>query len=249
MTWRKMSGAGNVFMVGTREDKTAGLDHIDRTGIEGYLTIDSKSANKFEASFVNPDGSAGMMCGNGSRCVVRYALDMGVKPVGRTVYFSLNGVGYAASVLDNERIAVTFPPPVAERSYPIGSLHDVDEEVFYIDVNSDHVVLSGSLDASRPIVQTLRHHDEFPRGVNVNLTTLTGQDLINYLTFERGVEAVTGACGTGALASAVCLWRQGKVSGNVTLLPPSGKPVEVQIHGDDKNIHELVLIGDAVYED
>lgn len=249
MTWRRMSGAGNVFMVGTREDKALGLDHLDTDGIEGYLTVDSHSANKFEASFVNPDGSAGMMCGNGSRCVVRYALDMGVKPVGRTVYFTLNGVGYAATVINNDLIAVTFPPPVAERTYPVGSLHDVEEVVYYINVNSDHVVLLGSLDAPRPIVQTLRHHDEFPRGVNVNLAEVLGPDVVSYLTFERGVEAVTGACGTGALATAVCFWRQGKISNKVTLIPPSKNPVQIEIHYHDNTIYEMILIGDAVYED
>lgn len=249
MTWRRMSGAGNVFMVGTREDKALGLDNIDTAGVEGYLTIDSQSTNKFEASFFNPDGSAGMMCGNGSRCVVRYALDMGVKPVGRTVYFSLNGIGYAATVVDTDIIAVTFPPPVTERSYPAGSLQDVEEDVYYVDVNSDHIVLTGSLDASRPIVQTLRHHSEFPRGVNVNLAEISGPDLISYLTFERGVESITGACGTGALATAVCLWRKGKVSSNVTLIPPSKKPIQVEIHFHDKIIYEMILIGDVVYED
>ena len=101
----------------------------------------------------------------------------------------------------------------------------------------------------RPIVHTLRHHSLFPRGVNVNMVDIGADGVVTIATYERGVEAVTGACGTGALSSAVVLWRKGLVGDNVKFMPPSDRPLSVHISHDGATITNLILQGDARYDD
>jgi len=248
MMWRHMSGAGNTFLVGVADPQEP-LPSIKGTGIEGILTLDHTEPHRFDASFYNPDGSFGMMCGNGSRCIVRFALDHGVQPLNGEIPFTLNGTNYSATQVSNSLISVSFPPPISERRYGVGELDGVDEEVYYVNVNSDHTVITGPLDATRPIVQQLRHHGEFPRGANVNMVELIEHNVVRIATFERGVEDITGACGTGAISSAIALWRAGKVDDHIMLFPPSGRVLEVNIQHNNTAITKVVLTGDARYDD
>lgn len=257
-----MSGAGNTFLVGSALDapqteltplgiRRMIADHPrpDGHAIEGVLILRTISDGAFTADYYNPDGSHGMMCGNGSRCIVRYAIDHGAQPTDDYVAFTLNGAEYRAQVVADGRIAITFGAPIAERAYAAGMLTGVDTDVRYVDVNSDHVVIDGPIDERRPEVAILRHHREFPRGANVNMVTLTGPDLLRLATFERGVEAVTGACGTGAIASAIAMWRKGLTHDTVRVHPPSGRELEVRIHHQFDRIESITLIGDATYDE
>ena len=121
--------------------------------------------------------------------------------------------------------------------------------VFFTDVNSDHVVIDGPLDASRPIVSTLRHHPEFPRGTNVNMVEQRSDDHLEVATFERGVEAITGACGTGAIACALRNWRANPAVSTVRITPPSGRDLTVSIEHDGDTVVSIDLTGDAVYDE
>ena len=258
-----MSGAGNTFLVA--DGRSAGdaqlhamqiqdivVDHprIDGAAVEGVLVLRSLVANTFEADYCNPDGSYGMMCGNGSRCIVRFAVDHGLE-ASKEIPFRLNGAPYSAVVNEDDLISIIFPPPEEEKTYEAGELDGVSQPVEYINVHSDHVVIRGMGAGTeiRPIVHTLRHHSLFPRGVNVNMVDIGADGVVTIATYERGVEAVTGACGTGALSSAVVLWRKGLVGDNVKFMPPSDRPLSVHISHDGATITNLILQGDARYDD
>ena len=90
----------------------------------------------------------------------------------------------------------------------------------------------------------IRNNSElFPEGTNVNFLEVTGPDRISLRTFERGVEAETLACGTGAVAAALMSYRLGKVpSTNVTVTVRSGDTLEVAFSDDMK---EVFLSGPA----
>ncbi|MEY2718642.1 MAG: diaminopimelate epimerase, partial [Bacteroidota bacterium] len=89
-----MSGAGNCFLVADaqglrqdlRPDSIQGIivnnPRKDGKTIEGVLLLRSMRSDHIFADFNNPDGSHGMMCGNGSRCIVRFALDNGLEASG-----------------------------------------------------------------------------------------------------------------------------------------------------------------------
>lgn len=260
MTFIHMSGAGNTFLVSDgRESLQMELDpheireiiasnpRVDGLPIEGVLILRSLNKGSFDAEYYNPDGSYGMMCGNGSRCIVRFAIDRGLD-ASSEITFTLNKAPYRAFVNNDETISVIFPPPRCERTYALGELLGVNESVDYIDVGSDHVVISGPLEATRPIVGILRHHKEFVNGTNVNMTHLRSDGGVDIATFERGVENVTGACGTGALSAAVSLWRRELASDTIIFTPPSGRQLIVRITHDGTTITNLILQGDARYD-
>lgn len=251
-----MSGAGNCFLVADaqglrqdlRPDSIQGIivnnPRKDGKTIEGVLLLRSMSSDHIVADFYNPDGSHGMMCGNGSRCIVRFALDHGLDASG-DVRLTLNARDYAARRAGDD-IAVDFPAPLLVQHYPIGTLEGIQSEAWYVEVGSDHVVIDGPCDSNRPEVLKLRHHEAFPRGANVNM--IVENDALHIATFERGVEAVTGACGTGALSCAVVQWMRNHTSTTFTMYPPSGLPLHVELQLENDTIVGMTLIGDATYD-
>lgn len=252
-----MSGAGNTFLVADgrpayavrkpEEVRAFIREHsrVDGKSIEGVLILVDASMKTIVADFYNPDGSHGMMCGNGARCIVRYACDSGLAEHS-TVKLLLNGREYQATIHSDNTIAVTFDAPKDVRHYPVGSLSGIHEDVWYVNVGSDHVVIGGPLDPQRQVVGALRHHEEFPKGVNVNMVTSNATNHI--ATFERGVEAVTGACGTGALSAAVVLWKNDPTRTTCVLVPPSGRPLQTFLTTDNATITSMTLRGDALYD-
>lgn len=252
-----MSGAGNTFLVADGRLTSAPLHpdearkfisahpRTDGKNIEGMLVLRDVAEETIVADFYNPDGSHGMMCGNGARCIVRYACDRYLSGC-VNINLLLNGTHYRAALYADDTIGITFGAPNEVRHYPIGSLFGIEEDVWYVNVGSDHVVIGGPLDATRPIVQSLRHHPEFPRGVNVNMATSNMHTHI--ATFERGVEAVTGACGTGALSAAVVAWMHNKEQTSCLLIPPSGRPLQTSLTIENSEITSMTLRGDAIYD-
>jgi diaminopimelate epimerase len=261
MTWLHMSGAGNLFLVGqasdvdstplsTEEVVTLITNHPRPDGlpIEGVLLLRSINDASFDAEYYNPDGSFGMMCGNGARCIVRFAVDRGVDASGR-IHFTLNRQPYTADVHPDGMVSIHLPPPRSERVFEKGALEGVDTDVYYVDVNSDHVVIDGPRDETRPIVGMLRTNPAFPQGANVNMVDMVTDDTVALSTYERGVEGVTGACGTGAVSTAIALWRAGRTGTSLNVIPPSGRRLHVRIVVEHKEITELILTGDARYDE
>lgn len=257
-TWH-MSGAGNTFVVIDDRRHELPLEDImamtpalcDRTALglpraEGVLVLRDTGVGRFRADFLNPDGSYGAMCGNGSRAITRFALDHGMQlDASGDIAMTLSGERYTARACEDGSIEVDFDAPRAERAYPQGTLDGIDAAAYYVDVNSDHVVVDA--DASTFDPAPLRHHPAFERGVNVNMVRIDdGRVLL--ATFERGVEGITGACGTGALSTALALWRSGRVGDHVQIEPPSGRILTVQIHHHGDTVTGLTLRGDAVID-
>jgi len=257
-----MSGAGNRFLVIDDRDasdndevftpdqiKRLIADHarVDGASLEGVLRIRHIAAARVEADFYNPDGSRGMLCGNGARCAVRYALDNGARTQ-ESISCLFNWVLYSARAYDDNTIGVQLPTPQQMRYFAPGSLESVEIPVWYVDVQSDHAVILAEHDSSAPVVTKLRHHPDFPRGVNVNMMCLTNPQTISLATFERGVEAITGACGTGAVSAAVTMWMRDPSITRFTVIPPSGRPLMVTIFAEAGHIESIELRGDAVYD-
>lgn len=252
-----MSGAGNRFLVAdARHDKTTWTaDRVrsiisenprqDNMPIEGLLLLRSCQGDVVVADFYNPDGTHGMMCGNGARCIVRFACDHGLEHR-EAIKLTINGMVFYCSVSNDDLVSIRFPAPSAIRHYPIGTLEGIDVDVWYVNVGTDHVVIDGPINAQRPEVLRLRHHQEFPNGTNVNMVAVGSPT--HLATFERGVESVTGACGTGALSCAVVAWKKDRATLNHTFIPPSGRELDVHLEVVDSEIVSMTLTGDARYD-
>lgn len=251
------SGSGNTFVMIDDRLHEFDLDTwmsmapvlCDRSALglppaEGVLVLRDTGMNRLRADFLNPDGSYGAMCGNGARAVTRFAIDRGMRiDPDADILLTLSGERYAVRLHEDDTIEVDFPAPRAEEAFPVGTLEGIDVAVYYVDVKSDHAVVDADPATFNPA--TLRHHMRFPRGVNVNMVQIIG-GVVHLATFERGVEAITGACGTGALSTALTLWRQGRQGDAVYIVPPSGRALEVTIHHDGATVTGLSLRGDAL---
>lgn len=282
-----MSGAGNAFVVIDGRGQTISSTTIaslvpslcNRASLsmkpaEGVLVLNDIGPGTATSTFFNPDGSTGAMCGNGGRCLVRFALDNGATLDARNLFvFSMAGTTYSAGVSDSGVVCVDFPPPVEERDILPNEIPELPLGAKYLDVGSDHVVVDTRLLVTGIITEIstdirtstdtvielaklpldeiaipIRNNAMFTRGTNVNLATIVNRGTIHMRTFERGVEGETGACGTGAISTAIALWRTGEVDDDVTLVPTSGKALRVVIHHRNDVISGVTLCGDAVYD-
>lgn len=207
----KYHGAGNDFIMLDNRDEfldrflipelIAGWCHR-RFGIgaDGVIAIETAERADFRMVYYNADGGEGSLCGNGARCVVAFAAELGVFQGESCSFFAYDGP-HRGEVLGDGNYAVDMAdaPRPEHRS----------ETDFFIDTGSPHFVrFVKNLDEIDVEAEgkAIRHNAEFNRaGTNVNFVEIIGEDQLRIETFERGVEAVTYACGTGAVAAAICL--------------------------------------------
>lgn len=242
-----MNGAGNDFMVfdarGLQMDfsemakKLCAIRHAD-----GMMAVgDSKTAD-FEMIFYNSDGTRGEMCGNGARCISRFAHDLGI--VGdHMVFDTLAGPVEGWRVDENQyRVALNTP-----------TVLDLNRkgDVAYVELGCPGVPHAVKL-CSRPLLhnqdtlreemRALRYDPAFPKGANVNYCCLTGPGEAEVLTFERGVEDFTLACGTGSGATACVLWKKGLLPGKALTAHVPGGTLKLTIVGETE-VEKLLLEG------
>lgn len=213
MKFYKMQGAGNDFIVIDNRSLNFGLDHIieitprlcDRKfgiGADGLLVLQNSETADYTMIYRNADGSDAGMCGNGSRCLAKFAVYLGFSP---DHTFNVHEHIYQAAVKD-ESVSVRFPVRVNPRR--IGEI--AGYTLLQADAATEHVVAEveeNSLkieDKLRKAGRIIRSSQtDFPIGTNVNFMCSIDDNHIGLLTYERGVEDLTLACGTGAIASAI----------------------------------------------
>lgn len=264
-----MSGAGNIFSVVDNTKYQFPIQFYEKHAThicensfskgrtEGLLVIDkSQKDTDFSLKFFNPDGSFGMMCGNGGRCAVFFASKGGLINRNKSILFDVWDETYVAEFIE-DKIKIRFAPP---KTVEVDKKIHLEEQIVvgdYVDVNSQHFVIDykKSPFASqydffafpiKEIAPQIRFHKEFqPKGVNVNFY-LASEDKIYLRTYERGVEGETGACGTGAISTAVSLFHRNKAINKFKIIPPSKEEIEVQINVNELGkIDEIYLIGNA----
>lgn len=245
-----MSGAGNDFAVadvrGMQQDlESLSKELCKKLKTDGFLGIDTSEIADFKLHFYNSDGLRGEMCGNGARCVCKYAYDNGIAGEAMTVETDAGLVyGWRLSE-DRYRIRLNNPGVVDLQRLP---------DTAYIELGSPgvpHGVTEcpslewADKEALKPEFLEIRHSSVFPKGVNVNLYRRLTDTSVRILTFERGVEDFTLACGTGSASLAVTLWLKGELpGGRLTVENPGGR-LEVAVEGENGQIHKLYLEGTA----
>lgn len=256
-----MSGAGNLFTVLDNRDldlsfnelsflafKLCNKNEINDNKTEGLLAVNSSDETDFDVLFFNPDGSSDMMCGNGGRCAVFFAKEFNfiANTVQKTT-FSMAGNHYSADFDDNE-IKLYFPPPVEIATGLEMKIQNYNILYDFIDIGSRHVVINKNKNNfinSKELLKKIRNSPEFlPDGVNVNLF-IKNEDKIDLMTFEKGVEDITGACGTGAISSAFSVVYNNISDFPVIIHPPSNIPLTINITGNIDEIENVSLKGHA----
>ena len=205
----KYQGTGNDFvMIDGREQKpdlsTAQIAAICMrrfgVGADGLIILENAEGYDFRMIYYNADGNEGSMCGNGGRCTVKFAHDLGIFEK-TTRFIAVDGPHEAEIHGPNIHLKMSDTAAMVKRNganfYDTGSPHVV---LYVEDVNSEPVELNG---------KTIRYCEYWENhgGTNVNFVEITGSQSIKVRTYERGVEAETYSCGTGVTACALDAWQ------------------------------------------
>lgn len=241
----KYHGAGNDFLIADNRDGHLSLseevirhlcDRHTGFGADGVMLLESGSGKDFNMVYFNPDGSGGMMCGNGGRCIVAFAADCGAVSPDSTIVFDAADGEHIASIPENgmkgeKTVRLKMKDVSGITAYP-------EEDGFFLDTGTRHYVKFVSGLADYPVLSegpVLRHDSRFaPVGTNVNFVEVAGgpastvrtictakgdsstleaegqaSTVLAIRTFEKGVEYETLACGTGIVASAMASFVRG----------------------------------------
>jgi diaminopimelate epimerase len=239
----KMSGSGNDFLVfDSRGGVPAGLDTADRirtlcargtgVGADGIVFIEPSASALFAMRYHNADGSRAELCGNAALCSTRFAVEMGLVQPGDEFEFDTDSGRLRARITEGQpEIDLA---PVGEVSRAAAGIEPLpgEDRIGFVLAGVPHLVIACG-DAEMADVpgrgSELRRHRSLSAGANVNFVSERG-DAWRYRTFERGVEAETLACGTGAVATAILLKEWEKVRGDaVQLRTSSGETLVVTL--------------------
>ena len=248
-----MSGAGNDFMVVDGRGQNLNYEQLSQklcamTNADGFMALDVSDKADFRLHYYNADGSRGEMCGNGSRCICKFAYELGI--VGDTMTVETDaGIVYGWYLGGEQyRIRLNLPGLVDLDRRPDAAYVELGDPGIPHSVTQVPGFSWKDKESLRPKFLDLRQDKVFPKGVNVNIYCFLLEDTVQILTFERGVEDFTLACGTGSAAVAVVCYYQGTLPGNRLYVENPGGTLEISIEEDGKNITALYLEGPAEYK-
>ncbi len=252
-----MSGSGNDFIIVDNRNKI--VDEIDlpnfiakacrrkmSVGADGFILVENTDAADFKWRFYNSDGSVAEMCGNGARCVARYAYLTGI--AGPDMSFETQA-GIVQAHVAGERVKVKMTDPLdLKLDYPI-ELKNSSLSISSVNTGVPHVVIvKDSIDTVEVVKvgREIRFNHRFaPAGTNVNFVCHLKDNIIKIRTYERGVEDETLACGTGAIAGAIVMACRKKLKSPVNVLARSGGYLNVFYQENDSKYQDIYLQGDA----
>lgn len=207
LSFYKYHGAGNDFILLDVRDREISLDNrevaflCDRhmgIGADGLMLLGSSDKYDFEMTYFNSDGNESTMCGNGGRCIVSFAFDIGIQKE-NFQFQAIDGLHHAR-IIKNEKDEKTIELEMI----------DVDSYI----MNDDFIINTGSPHHLNFLNQIdnlnvfeegkkIRYSEKFRNeGINVNFIEEQENELF-VRTYERGVENETLACGTGVTAAAI----------------------------------------------
>ena len=245
--FKKYQGTGNDFIIFNNLDaslpkltkeKIAHLCHR-RFGIgaDGLMLLEKADGYDFRMVYFNSDGSESTMCGNGGRCLVKFAFDLGLIS-DKTLFVAIDGP-HTAFVKNNDV------------HLGMMDVYDIERnpESAFLNTGSPHYVELCTAVADINVFEKgkkIRYSEQFaPGGTNVNFLELLTENTIEVRTYERGVEDETYSCGTGVTAAAIIASYKGYSS-----------PIQVKTKGGnlqvsfnptpDDTFENVFLIGPAI---
>jgi diaminopimelate epimerase len=247
----KLQGNGNDFVLIDETEGAVVPDEMRRqfaalycdrrfgVGADGILFLSRSEKANLKMRIFQPDESEAEMCGNGIRCLAKYALDQGYVKDQCTVETLAGEITVKMRYdADGEFLAtIGMPVPKFSRSdIPATGEGEYKEEilgntVYAVNTGVPHAVIIvdeiGSVDI-KAVAPLIRNHATFLDGANVNFVEKAGENTLRIRTYERGVEEETLSCGTGAMASAAVARKMGMV-GDTVQVETWGGPLKVRL--------------------
>jgi len=247
--FNKYQGTGNDFVILDNRKKeyslltAAHIRHLcDRrygVGADGLLMLNEKKGFDFDMRYYNADGREGSMCGNGARCLVKFAYQLGIH---KNLYHFTAFDGPHEAEIDTDGIV----------SLKMNDVNHVSK------FHGDHILNTGSPHYIKMVndVMTLdvfkkgkdiRYSKEFMQeGINVNFVEqLPDDDKILVRTYERGVEDETLSCGTGVTAAALICYHNEAGFNDVEVKTLGGTLTVEFDRIDDNKYNNIWLCGPA----
>jgi diaminopimelate epimerase len=243
----KYQGTGNDFViidnrqhVFDKENTKLVAQLCDRRfgiGADGLILLENDATTDFKMVYYNSDGNQSTMCGNGGRCLVAFAKEIGVIK-DKTTFMAIDGVHHAE--IDNGIVKLQMQnvPEVEEHQshtfLDTGSPHHVELRNA---VNDIDIQTEGS-----KIRYGVPYNEE---GSNVNFVEKVNNDTFLVRTYERGVEGETFSCGTGVTAVGIAMNYIGETEKNLVNLKTKGGDLKVSFNRTNDEFKDVWLIGPA----
>ncbi|MBI1221327.1 MAG: diaminopimelate epimerase [Bacteroidetes bacterium] len=247
----KYQGTGNDFIL--IDNRQLGLAHNMQTvfekwcdrrfgiGADGLIFLENADGCDFRMVYFNSDGRQSSMCGNGGRCVVRFAKDLGI--IGDETRFVATDGHHEAKIIGE----------IIELHMQDVSGVETTEGDFYLNTGSPHYVRyrKSGIEEMNLVdeARAIRYNNRFKaEGTNVNIVQDMGSHL-EVRTYERGVEDETYSCGTGVTAVALVNHICSASNRNYfqKIHTPGGN-LEVRFHkNNDQTYSNVWLCGPATY--
>ncbi|MBN1868644.1 diaminopimelate epimerase [Candidatus Sumerlaeota bacterium] len=260
LTFWKLSGAGNDFVALDNMHGVAPPEGKIRAewvraicarrlgvGADGVLLVEPSESADFRMRYYNSDGGEAETCGNGARCIARFAHLLGL--VGPCMRFETLAGPYEARVeADSVRVSMGDAHSL-ELDIEIDVPGLYRGRVDFVNSGVPHAVLWVDDIEDAPVAdlgRAIRRHPRFaPAGTNVNFVASAGPDRFVIRTYERGVEDETLACGTGSIAAAVVAAHRGLANSPVRLTTRSGADLSVRMTLSESGAFDVSLEGEA----
>jgi len=256
IAFAKLSGAGNDFVVIDNRQNVIPENQAEfiskvcarrvSVGADGVLLVENSDVADFKMRYFNSDGSEAETCGNGARCIAKFAYSEGI--VSDKMTFETKAGLYSAEIIgdavklgmsDATGLRLSFPIRLSDGLHTISFVNTgVPHAVFFVDD------LDGA-DVFKLGRETRYHKDFEPKGTNANFIKVKDKSNIDIRTYERGVEDETLACGTGSIASAIAASALGITASPVTMHTRGGFPLKIHFKQDSDGAKEVYLEGDA----
>ena len=261
MHFTKMHGAGNDFIIINNIDGAipesvlpelaAGLcaQHIS-VGADGMMVVAApRQGGDFRMIFYNSDGSLGEMCGNGARCIARYGYENGLSGEIQRIETTAGLVTGQRMTKRLYKVRLNDPSVIGlHRSVSAGGAVYNCAYIELGDPGIPHAIVlmpdwdERDHDMLRALGRALRFAEEFPRGANVSFVKVVDVGHVKAITYERGVEDFTLACGTGCGSIAAALRLLG-LSGDELAISMPGGELTVSLTASGGSVQDIYLTG------
>ncbi len=210
-------------------------------GADGLILLENAENYDFRMVYYNSDGNESSMCGNGGRCVVAFANQLGIIN-NKTSFIAVDGE-HSAQIDANGQVQLqmkNIDHIQMEKEYSFlntGSPHHVQivDNLDNIDVKTEGAKIRfGQLYKDKG-------------GSNVNFVNQLTENTFRVRTYERGVEDETFSCGTGVTATAIAMYHQGKTSSKEIFLQTPGGNLKVFFEKEGIVYKNVYLCGAATF--
>lgn len=220
----KYHGAGNDFILLDNRQDEINLEPIDISklcdrhfgiGADGLMLLRKHAEYAFEMVYFNSDGKPSSMCGNGGRCISKFAHQLGMFQE-ECEFIAVDGL-HQVKIIDENTVSLLMSE--------VRNIEKVSHDEYILDTGSPHYIKF--VDDVEDIellneARSIRYSNRFKEmGINVNFVMIE-EDRLKVRTYERGVEDETLACGTGVTAAAIAAHFKGSIGDKINVKTRGG---------------------------